>query len=149
VRSAEAPRDLDCLGIVARLAFVNTADMAALIDAINAKKHGSPLHSCSEIENQGPIFCQADFARDARKIRWTRVIYVPFLFSLGLRGKSMAKRPHYPHPLDESELQFHVELWSSDGNRFDRCIAASSRVAMATAMVPLAAAEFPDKRIIV
>ncbi|HEY1749602.1 MAG TPA: hypothetical protein VGG11_22935 [Xanthobacteraceae bacterium] len=61
----------------------------------------------------------------------------------------MAKRPHYPHPLDESELQFHVELWSSDGNRFDRCIAASSRVAMATAMVPLAAAEFPDKRIIV
>ena len=29
----------------------------------------------------------------------------------------MDKRPHLPHRLDEAELQFHVELWSPDGNR--------------------------------
>lgn len=61
----------------------------------------------------------------------------------------MPKRPHAPHPLDESELQYHVELWSPDGNRFERCVAASSRVGMASALVPVAAQEFPDNRIIV
>ena len=61
----------------------------------------------------------------------------------------MGKRPHLPHRLDEAELQFHVELWSKDGDRLEKCVAACSRAGLARAVLPKAVEAFPEYRIII
>lgn len=61
----------------------------------------------------------------------------------------MGKRPHVPHPLDAAELQYHVELWSKDGNTLEKCVVAAARITMARAMLPLAVEDYPQSRIII
>ena len=61
----------------------------------------------------------------------------------------MGKRPHVPHRLDEAELQYHVELWSKDGNKLEKCVGACSRAGLAKAMLPKAIEDFPNHRVIV
>ena len=61
----------------------------------------------------------------------------------------MRKRPQLPHRLDEGELQYHVELWSKDGNRLEKCVGACSRADLARPMMPKAIEDFPGHRVII
>ena len=61
----------------------------------------------------------------------------------------MGKKPHLPHRLDEEELQFHVELWSKDGNKLEKCVAACSRAGLAKAVLPRAIEDFSQYRVII
>src|SRR5436305_1190391 len=82
------------------------------------------------------VSASALHSRDGKKIG-VRVDSRVTLFFIRSRGEAtMGKRPHLPHRLDEAELQFHVELWSMDGNRLEKCVGACSRAGLARAMMP-------------
>ena len=52
-------------------------------------------------------------------------------------------------PFDVKELQYHIELWSKDGNTLQQCVGASARVRLARAMFPVAVKDYPQNRILI